>query len=215
MPARNERLLWIHGRALEPTAADTVDSECAEMLRAWSGPDIDYRITVQADGTSDRLWLFRLRNGDQAHATELNRRLKACIEKLKPLPLKRQVNLPTPLVATPFGSGHKLDIGLHAVNDPWNAALMFFFYYEGRYYNPPHLQLRDMQAFQEEAARLWRDAACGCRQGRHCPDGCWECFLPSCERCCGTGWKAFASWMKGGARIDYSTGWPLAVIPAV
>jgi hypothetical protein len=70
-----------------------------------------------------------------------------------------------------------------------------------------------MQDFQEQAARLWSNAACQCHQGRHCDHGCWECFVTSCELCLGTGWREFASWMNSGSRIDYGTGWPLAIVP--
>jgi hypothetical protein len=213
VPARPERLLWIHGRALDSIAATQVDAANKVLIGQWQGPGITYYSTVEADARSDRLWLFLLQSGNQKEATEFNKLLKKHVAELSPLSLKRQVNLPTPLLRAPVGTGHRLDIGLHVVNDAWNGALMMFFYHEGRFYNPPHLQLRDMRSFAEHAKQLWNEAACTCyRSSSHCQDGCWECFQLHCERCQGTGWSDFTDWLSHGAHIDYRSGWPVALV---
>jgi hypothetical protein len=213
MPNRQERLFWLHGRRLDQPTASQVDTKNRELVQSWSDCKLEYHVTVSADGVSDRLWLFRLGTSDQTIATYFNKRLKAHIDALSPIRLKRQVNLPTPLVARPVGDGHKIDIGLHVVNDVWNGALMMFFYYEGRYYNPPHLQYKEMVHYSKEAERLWTAAACSCHaRSQCCPTGCWKCFQVNCASCRGTGWKDFGAWLEHGARIDYASGWPLAVV---
>lgn len=198
---------------MDAATTNRVDAANRELVTKFEGPQLEYHTTVQAEGVSDRLWLFLLGSADPKAATALTRQIQQHIAQLAPLKLKRQVNLPTPLLSPPVGKGHKLDIGLHVVNDQWNGALMLFLYYEGRFYNPPHLQLHDMRRFTQLAATLWAQAACSCfRSSDHCPDGCWECFKLSCDSCRGTGWKHFAHWLANGPRIDYRSGWPIAVL---
>ena len=214
MPPRPERLIWLHGRALDIPAAVQVGEANERLVARWNDCGIDYRATVDASGVSDRLWLFGLKSADQKVATRLGSLLKEHIAELRPLKLKRQVNLPTPLLTQPEGSGHKLDIGLHVVSDEYNATLMLFLYWEGRYYNPPHLQLADMHHFADVAGRLWTESVCTCRPRTGCCDyGCFKCFRLDCDACNGTGWKGFARWQAQGCRIDYGSGWPLALVP--
>lgn len=213
MPARAERLVWLHGRKLDSTAAMQVGEANQRLVAKWDVCPVDYRCTVTHGGVSDRLWLFRLKSADQKVATKFGRLLDEHIRAQHPLKLKRQVNLPSPLVALPEGGGHKLDIGLHVVSNEYNGTLILFFYWEGRYYNPPNLQLGDMHHFVGIASQLWEQSVCSCHRSSQCCEyGCYKCFKLECDACRGTGWKSFASWEADGCRIDFGSGWPLAVV---
>lgn len=213
MPIRPERLIWVYGKSLDNQAAVQIEKANELLIGGWGDCNIECHATVDVNGISDRLWLFRLKSKDQQLATKFLKYLDKHIQGLQPLKLKRRSNLPTPLVARPIGEGHKLDIGLHIVNDKYNATLMLFFYWEGRYYNPPHLQLGEMLSFGDEAKRLWIEYACKCGRQRGCCEyGCFNCFQLDCDACGGTGWKDFVRWQAQGYRIDYSSGWPLAIV---
>jgi hypothetical protein len=214
VPIRPERFFWLHGRLLDHAACQNVNDATNTFLAQWTECPVDCMQTVLSEAVSDRLWLLRLGASDRGTTTRFNKALSDHIRSLSPLPLKRQVTLPTPLVSEPYGPpSQKLDLGLHVVNDDWNGSLMFFLYYQGRYYNPPHLQMKDLDDFAAIARERWTRAVCDCHRAHdRCTLGCWDCFDLKCPRCEGTGWNNFSVWIHGGARIDYSSGWPIAII---
>jgi len=220
LPRRSERLIWLHGRRLSAADAARVNEANQQLIGQWNDCAIQYLSSVNAGQVSDRLWLFCLQSEDQRLATRFGRRLREHIAALRPLQLKRQVNLPTPLLTEPRAPQargypqNKLDIGLHVGSDEWNATLVLFLYWEGRYYNPLNLQLHELCNFASEADPLWREFVCACGHGQVCcgQRGCFGCFHPDCGACRGTGWRRFAAWENRGCQIDYRSGWPLAVI---
>lgn len=147
----------------------------------------------------------------------LNNHLVAVTEKLQlgKRQLRRVVNLPTPLVMACLNNG-PTDIGLHVVNDEYNGMLVTFTYRPGRYgYTPRHFQYCVLKALTEQVAAARRSVVCKCRD-RHCAEcggtRCYSCFSADCSDCCGTGWKDLRSWVRGGWEIDYSSGFPIALV---
>jgi hypothetical protein len=40
----------------------------------------------------------------------------------------------------------------------------------------------------------------------------YECFKLDCPDCDDTGWKGFCAWAQGGYKVNYSSGFPIAVV---
>jgi hypothetical protein len=218
MPERRERFFWLHTKQTARHTADAVDAANQTFARSWSDSRVECVRCVTTAATSDRLWLFRIGSADQQVASRFNSALTTHLKGLPSaiaaphLSVKRQVNLPTPLVCRRLDEWPKTDIGLHVVNDVYNAMLVTFTYHEGRFYNPPHLQLVGVDALAAAVRTAWSAVACECKRGTPgcCGTGCYDCFQAGCPRCDGTGWKDFSRWVKAGYAIDYSSGFPLA-----
>ena len=218
MPERRERLFWLHAKQTSQTVADVMDTANQELAKRWTDSAVECVASVTAAHTSDRLWLFRIGSSDQQVASRFNALLQSHLNVLPAavgvpgLRVKRQVNLPTPLVCERLGPWPKTDVGLHVVNDAYNGMLVTFTYHEGRYYNVPHLQLVGVERLTADVRKAWSAVACECYRAATdcCGNGCFDCFRADCPTCDGTGWKDFARWAKGGYAIDYASGVPLA-----
>ena len=218
MPVRGERLFWLYVQRVGMDLASQIHAANQEFARQWTDSVLEMLACVEAVGLFDRLWLFRLKSKDARVAKRFNKCLKTHIEALPSvvatpsLRVKRQVNLPTPLVTPRLGQWAKTDIGLHVVNDPYNAMLVTYTYREGRFYNAPLLQLGSVEAITANIRNAWRSLACSCHTciSDCCGVGCYKCFQADCPGCDGTGWKDFSRWAAGGCQIDYSSGVPLA-----
>jgi len=217
MPGRPERFFWLHAKQANEMTASAIDGVNRHLISSWTDSPVECVSCVTAPGSSDRLWLFRLGTGVQKIASRFNALLKGHLEALpaavgRPgLRVKRQVNLPTPLVRDRLGPWPKTDIGLHVVNDVYNAMLVTFTYHEGRYYNSPHLQLVGIEKMAASVRTAWGDLACPCHSSTSCcGSGCYDCFQLGCPACDGTGWRDFSRWAKCGYAIDYRSGFPLA-----
>jgi hypothetical protein len=168
----------------------------------------------------DHLWLFQLHRPSvgvptrfsamlREHVGELPRRLG-----LPNLKVSRRSTLPTPLVIPRIDGWPRTDLGLHVVNDDYNAMLVTYSYFEGpggRHYIP-HLQLPPLRDYADRVAAAWSEVACECHRDSAtcCGVGCYSCFRLDCRYCEGTGWRHFVEWMKAGYAVDYSSGFPLA-----
>jgi hypothetical protein len=218
MPERPERLFWLQAKQADYAVAIAIDAANRQFVKSWTDSPVECVSAVTSFGVSDRLWLFRLGTGAQQAASRFNAVLGNHIKGLpsalgRPaLKVKRQVNLPTPLVRDRLGSWPKTDIGLHVVNDAYNGMLVTFTYHEGRYYNSPHLQLVGVERIAADVRAAWGVVACPCHSEKPtcCGTGCFDCFQRDCPLCDGTGWKDFSRWAKGGYAIDYASGVPLA-----
>jgi len=217
MPERPERLLWLHGKQVDHPRAAAIDAANREFVTTWTESPVEYVSCVATSAVSDRLWLFRLGTRSQQTASHFNAALKRHIDALPAsvdlpsLKVKRQVNLPTPLVRDRLGPWPKTDVGLHVVNDVYNAMLVTFTYHEGRDYNSPHLQLAGLERIVADVRTAWSEVACQCHSTTSCcSSGCFDCFQLGCPSCEGTGWKDFSRWIKAGYAIDYSSGVPVA-----
>jgi hypothetical protein len=216
MPQRNERLFWLYTEAVDQSLAAKIDRENQAFGKAHAAACIP---CVSAAGVSRRLWLFRLPVTDQSVATRFNQQLSQHIGSLgasmgRPnLKVKRQTNLPQPLVCSRLGPWPITDVGLHSVNDSYNGMLVSFTYHEGRYYHIPHLQFSMMQAVAQRLQTAWQAVACQCHRSASdsCGVGCFDCFQLQCPDCDGTGWKGFSAWARRGYPVDYSSKLPIAV----
>lgn len=221
MPVRDERLFWLHAKTLDPRQAAVVEEAHTEFLKRWKDSAVAMASCVQSSVASDRLWLLRLKSTDAAVTTRFNQALQAYLKTLPGelsipgLRVKRQSNLPTPLVCPRLEGWPITDLGLHVVNDQYNGTLITFSYHEGRYYHIPHLDLNNMAALTQRVRTAWLAHACECYRsasGCGCSGvGCWECFAQDCSICAGTGWRAFVSWQQLGCQVDYGGGVPIAV----
>lgn len=219
MPQRAERLLWLHAKQIDGSAAATIDAANGQFVNSWKDSPVECVPCVAGAAVSDRLWLFRLGTSARSRTSRFNALLKAHIDGLATttglptLRAKRQVNLPTPLVRDRLGPWPRTDIGLHVVNDGYNGMLVTFTYHEGRYYSVPHLQLAGIEKVAAAVRTAWAEIACSCCAATSCcANGCFDCFQLDCPMCEGTGWKDFARWAAGGYSIDYGSGLPLAKV---
>lgn len=218
MPRRKERFFWLHAKQLTLSIANAISQANIEFMKSLNLSAHTLNSCVNSQEVSDRLWLFCLNIEERHVATEFNNRFLNYIKKLPlemghpNLKVKRQVNLPTPLIRVPFGQSPKTDIGLHVVNDEWNGTLITFSYYSGRYFHIPHLQPIHIEKLMEEIQNVWKLEVCNCHQvvSNCCTHGCYTCFQLECSKCCGTGWKDFYLWKKNGYQIDYSSRFPIA-----
>ena len=223
MPARPEQFFWLYAKQVPAELASRIELAHADFIKGWDDCPAQQHSCVSSVGVSDRLWLFRLLGPSQGVATRFSSQLKKFVEELPrivdapTLKAKRRSNLPTPLVADRLVAHPTTDIGLHVVNDVYNGMLVTYSYFEGAAgrHLIPHLQLKILRDFAERVASAWAAAACECHRSVTdcCGVGCYECFQLECARCAGTGWKDFCAWAQDGFRIDYSTGFPIAVIP--
>jgi hypothetical protein len=217
MPKRDQRLFWLYAKQVLPDVASHIDEVNQQFVHSWTDSDLTVVACVDADGQSDRLWLFRIDTKDPKLATKFNKRLQDHIKGLPSainVPLlraKRQVNLPTPLVHDRLEKWPKTDLGLHVVNDTYNAMLVTFTYDEGRYYNVPLLQLNTLEEVVKRVREAWQAVACDCHTTQGCCKfGCYNCFQLGCPRCDGTGWKDYTRWIAAGCKINYGSGLPIA-----
>lgn len=223
MPERPDRLYWVHAKAVHEDSLPQLNRALSSFASQWGQTHramLDCTPCVIGAPISDRLWLFRLhlRKQGDSPTTEFNRDLKAHIKQLSQnvgAQLRRRSNLPTPLVREPLAEGNaKSDIGLHSVNDIYNQMLVTFSYHElpGREM-PLHHQVPVLRSMVEALSQAWQEVACSCND-QSCEqcrgEGCYSCFSLGCADCAGTGWKKYTEWGKGGFRIDYSAGVPIA-----
>jgi hypothetical protein len=220
MPVRAERFFWLYASKTDTARAAALDAENRSFARLWPANScaLRYETCVSEQGISARVWLYRLATDDQVIATQFNKQLLQHVQALLAgtgagLTIKRQRNLPQPLVCPRPDLWPKTDIGLHSVNDQYNGMLVSYSYHEGRYYNIPHLQLSTLIDLCSAVRAIWTAVACECRTAVKCACkgiGCFDCFQSGCPGCDGTGWKDFVKWASGGYQIDYSAGVPLA-----
>ncbi len=218
MPSRPERFFWIRAEDINSQLAHEIDSANREFATGQKLCATDVRMCTAPERGTRHLWLLRAATTEPQLATAFLKELKDHIgrvqTKLHVKKLKRVPNLPTPLVTERLTEHFCTDIGLHVVNDEFNGMLVTYTYFEGRYHNPPHLQLSGVRFISDEIAKRWRELACDCRQST-CDDchgvGCFSCFSGECSSCAGTGWAKFSQWALGGYQVDYSSGFPLAV----
>lgn len=229
MPQRLERFFWVYGENLGTGAMNAVQAEHNRFVQEWNNHNPSYplhcRPCVVAGSPDQQVWLFRLQlgPGNSSIATAFNSELQKHLKQVRQAhgiadeDLKRRTTLPTPLMEEPFGQFPTTDIGLHAVNDEYNAMLVTYTYFKGAYgrYQPPHLQASEVVNVYNGIMPKWQRIACGCHHGSGCPNcggiGCYQCFQPNCPMCGGTGWKEFEQWAANGYRIDYTSGYPIAV----
>jgi len=224
MPKRQEQLFWLYAKQLDPGTASAVDAENRRFLGEWSECVATFHPCVSNADRGDRLWLFRLDHPSAGVPTRFSATLQKHAEQLPArlgvpnLNLKRRSNLPTPLVVSRIEGWPRTDLGLHVVNDEYNAMLVTYSYFEGRAgrHYIPHLQLDQLRAYAERVTAAWSGVACACH--RHsancCGIGCYSCFQVGCKDCDGTGWRHFTAWANSGYPIDYSTGVPVAMLEA-
>lgn len=220
MPERRERFLWLYAKQPSAIVASTIEEANARFVRGWSSCPLECVTCVPNNSGTSAMWLFRLHNeGNRKLAETFNGLLNDHIEQLRSglqlarNQLKRQVNLPTPLIRPTAREWPKLDLGLHAVNDESNGSLTTFIYHEGRFYQPVHLDSGQLTRIARRVADEWRDVICGCHDNgcsRCGGQGCYHCAKADCATCDGTGWRGFQDWASGGFRIDYSTKYPIA-----
>lgn len=228
MPERPERLLWLYASKIDGGRAAALDAENQSFARSWPAATcgLHCETCVATPDASDRVWLYRLATANRAVAARFNKLLADHCQRLlggvgAGLTIKRRTNLPQPLVhprpkpppTMPRDACPQTDVGLHSVNDKYNGMLVSYSYYEGRYHNPPHLQLSTLIDLCSTVRTIWASVACGCHDVacRCCKGvGCFECFQCGCPQCDGTGWKAFVNWAKQGYQVDYFSGFPLA-----
>lgn len=221
IPARPERLFWLYVSATDGGRAAALDAENRNFARSWPGATcaLYCETCVSTPDSSPRVWLYRLASADQAIATQFNGQLSQHCKALlggigTGLTIKRQSNLPQPLIHPRPDLWPKTDVGLHSVNDLYNGMLVSYSYHEGRYYHIPHLQLSTLVELYSTVRRIWLAVACECHRSVtacSCEGvGCFECFQAGCPECDGTGWNDFVSWAKQGYQVDYSSGFPLA-----
>ncbi len=211
MPKRNERLFWVKSEQVTGSASRKVARTFEEFSKSNG---CRFYNCVETEAASERLWLVILLSGDRKDAPMFSKILYqhlVSIQKEYQIPLKRQVNLPQPLIRPRMGPWPWTDIGLHPVNQDWNGTLTTITYYEGRYYQPPHLQLSEVKDVYERINKAWAEIKCECHMGSKCKCGdmgCFDCFVLDCSSCHGTGWKDYSRWINGGCKINYSTGFP-------
>jgi len=223
MPERNERFFWLYGSKIDENVASAINDSNIPFLEDWQECPLEYKSCVDARGLSDRLWLFRLNCGigNNKLARKFNIRFQKYIATIpthlnfsdNQIKLKRRSNFPTPLILEPLSGWPSTDIGLHAVNDEYNGMLVTYSYYQGKYTQPPHLQVGDVRRLLNKIETVWREVACDCNSGicKECNcDGCYSCFERDCIYCFGTGWKKFAVWAATGFNINYESGYPVA-----
>jgi hypothetical protein len=216
MPQRNERLFWVYTEPVDGSLAAQIDAANQSFALSAGVASIS---CVQTRGVSARLWLLQLPTTDQSVARNFNGQLLSHLQSLgsrvgyPQLRVKRQTNLPQPLVHPRLGPWPKTDLGLHSVNDQYNGMLVSYTYHEGRYYHIPHLQLSTLQQVSSALGAAWQAVVCNCYQSVSgcCGVGCFECFQLNCSNCDGTGWKGFAAWAQRGYPVDYSLGIPMAL----
>jgi hypothetical protein len=222
MPKRSERLLWIRAEDVSPNLVHAIDTALREFAQTQKLCRTDLDMCTAPEVGTKHLWLLRAAVAEPGLAAMYIKALKEHIgslqTKLGVTKLKRIPNLPTPLVTERLNRHFCTDIGLHVVNDEFNGMLVTYTYYEGRYHNPSHLQLDGVRFICDEIANLWNQLACDCRQS-DCDTchglGCYACFTLGCPNCNGTGWANFSRWAFGGYRVDYSSGFPLAVADVI
>lgn len=220
LPRRNERLLWMHGKNLDPVEAKAIDEANVGFVKSWEESLLNVISCVESDERSDRLWLFRLNINDSMSPTSFNKSLQSYIKSLPDvlsmpsIKVKRQTTLPTPLVRDRFKGWPITDIGLHVVNDEYNGMMVSFSYHEGRYYHVPHLQFKKLDELRDRVLLAWEEASCHCHKTIKgcCDHGCYKCFQLECEECEGTGWRNYMKWAQQGYRIDYTKKVPIAVV---
>ncbi len=223
MPERSERFFWVYAKHPSREVASRLDEAHSEFARSWRSCNVKYYSCVaHAEPSTNKVWLFALqcrRDGDTA--TSFNKVLNDHLERLPKqlrttdLLVKRRSNLPTPLIEEPLNHGWRTDFGLHAVNDEYNGMLVTYTYHVGRFMMPPHFQTASLRRVYHAIRRNWRKHSCDCRSldcSACAGDGCYDCFGLRCALCKGTGWKSYGQWAAGGYRIDYESGYPLAVV---
>ena len=216
MPQRNERLFWVYTEPVDNSLAAQIDAANQSFA---SSAGVTSIACVSTKELSARLWLFRLLTTSQSIATNFNKQLLSHLKSLgnmvgnSQLKVKRQTNLPQPLVHPRLGPSPKTDLGLHSVNDQYNGMLVSYTYHEGRYYHIPHLQLSTLLRLSSDMQAAWRSVVCNCYQSVSgcCGVGCFDCFQLGCPNCDGTGWKDFSAWTRRGYPVDYSSGVPIAI----
>ncbi len=216
MPKRQERLFWVHTSPLDGNRASSITDINLDFSQRTGSSCIE---CVSTPEISDRLWLFKLQVNAQPEATQFNKELKTHMEEIKDrfgeekLKIKRQTSLPQPLVCDRLGPWPITDVGLHSVNDEYNAMLVSYTYHEGRLYHIPHLQLSTMKNVAKRLEDTWRSVVCSCHATSSCCGfGCFDCFKPDCPNCDGTGWKDYVTWANNGYRVNYKTKVPIAVV---
>jgi hypothetical protein len=220
MPVRPERFFWLYVSETDGARAAALDGENRNFAQSWPATScaLHCETCVSDQGSSPRVWLYRLATDDQAIATQFNKQLSQHAQALlvgagAGLQIKRRTNLPQPLVYPRPDLWPKTDVGLHSANDQYNGMLVSYSYHEGGYYHVPYLQLSGLIDLCSAVQKIWAAVACGCRGGAPClceGVGCFHCFQSGCPDCDGTGWKDFVSWAKDGYQVDYSSGVPLA-----
>jgi hypothetical protein len=223
MPERQERFFWVCAEQTVGGLATDINAVNQQFADSWKDSPLFLHWCTQESITPNHLWLFRLtHSGSRQLAEQFGKQLDSHIENATAklgAKLMRPRPLPTPLVRPRLKKGSAAtDIGLHAVNDAWNATLVTFTYYEGNYYGPPHLQPVDVRQLAKYIEIQWQGIRCECGDGscgRCDGTGCYNCFKSDCGICGGTGWKDFTSWAseRGGYRVDYSSEFPLAQLP--
>jgi hypothetical protein len=221
VPARNQRLFWVYAERPSLKNLSRINTANDKFVSCWSGCDVTSHPCSDGKGGTNGLWLFILNSQQERKlASSFNNELKEHIASLvsrlnlKDSDLKRRSNLPTPLIDIPLNSGWRTDFGLHAVNDTYNGMLVTYTYHNGRYMMPPHLQTARFRDLLSEIVPVWRRHSCRCRNTKcsECSgDGCFDCFKEGCKVCDGTGWKEYSKWAKLGYRVDYSSGYPIAI----
>ena len=225
MSERPERLFWVHGKEMAGSVADEIDQAIAAAVRGWNGQHRQQALCtscVRCDQPSKRLWLFRMRcetPGEAIYGSfdeELSRlaaRLKSSYKGI----VDRKKRLLTPLLRDPVRmNGFAVDVGLHYVNNRYNATLTTFWYWDqGGTHHPPAYPISDARLLLGEVEPVWRGNVCDCRDTRcsRCKgEGCFECFKLGCSGCDGTGWRRFPCWLDRGCGVSYSTGFPIPVL---
>lgn len=225
MPERPERFFWLHAQQLDDTVVSVINDLHHQFVAKWQECPLEWTSCVEGRGSSDRLWLFRLRYGigNEKLTRRFNSGFREYLKTLSGHPklsniqsnLKQRTTLLTPLLHQPI-ERPRTDIGLHAVNDVYNGMLVTYSYYpRGPRMLPLHQQTADLRRMLSTIEYAWRAVACDCHGGKcqECNgDGCYSCFHQDCSNCESTGWKNFSRWMQGGFKINYSTGFPIAEV---
>ncbi len=228
MAQRPATLCWMFAKEMDQETARRVAGLNEDFVRACQQEQcLVFHHASNSDqvGAVRRLWLFRLQNPyydgslDRAFRDRLESHIGEVRGNLGPPKdsLTTKWATVTRLLLPPLKNDWPVvEVGLHNAAQPYNANLRAFAYYygQGGRWMHPGLELYQIRRVVKRVEGVWNQLACECR-GVSCPvcggDGCTTCFKVACSRCSGTGWKAFSKWAGSGYRIDYTSGFPIAL----